>query len=195
MSDDKNGEVLAAEVLRRALEGERVDVGDEEGEILDVAQRIQAAAGRAAPLDDSVKAALLDAALQRAPGPPQVATVAPIRSRSWLRWGAAAMAAAVAVLVMGSLMMLSQLRIWTDSSSVVVRLEAPAEALSAPTDAVFDGPFPEEQSAAERMDQILAARTRGYFSALAARSGGGSERAGTTAASGVRVAAAKRWAQ
>jgi hypothetical protein len=47
----------------------------------------------------------------------------------------------------------------------------PDEAYAAPTDQLFDGPFPEDQTAAERADLILAARTRGYFAGLAAERG------------------------
>ena len=47
------------------------------------------------------------------------------------------------------------------------RRALPDEAYAAPTDPLFEEPFSADQSPSERMDRIVAARTRGYFAALA----------------------------
>ncbi len=196
MSDDKNEEVQAAEALRRALEGDGPDLGDEEGEIFEIAQRIQATAGRAAPLDPGVKAAALDAAIRKAAedrAPERKERVAARPARRWLRWGAAALAAAVALFALGAVMMLARYGSGMWSGMAGMTAELPMEIYSAPTDDVFDEPFPEGQSPAERMDQIVAARTRGYFSALAARRGAVTVSDDSTPTPRARVASTEGW--
>ena len=75
-----------------------------------------------------------------------------------MRWAVAFVAAALAIPVLGLLVPLS---------SPPEGRALPSEAYAAATDALFSGPFPEDQTAADRVDTILAARTRGYFAALA----------------------------
>lgn len=151
MSDERDREASpeetrAAEALRRALEGE-----PSKGEAADLARlagRLQATMGVAARLEPSARKAAVEAALARA------------TRRRWTRWTVALIAAAVAALVLGGLLVPLATRTRPG--------EPPAEAYAAPTDPVFEGPFSEDQSPAERVDMILAARTRGYFAGLAA---------------------------
>ena len=138
-------ELQAAEALRLALDGEGA-TGDAE-DLARLAGRLRATAGIAEPLEPARRDAAVDAALAGA------------SRRRFGRWAVALVAAAVAVLVLGLLVPLSR-----QSTSA----ELPAEAYASATDELFEGPFPDEQSPAARVDTILAARTRGYFAGLAA---------------------------
>lgn len=152
-------ELAEAEALARALErtgGEGADEPAEVAELLRVAERVRAAGGQAPPLEPARRDAMLDEAVARLD-----ARRRPARLRA-----AIALAAAATILVAIGLFLV----IRPGSGRAVL----PAEALAAPTDALFDGPFPEDQSPADRVDRILQARTRGYFAAqIAARSGRG----------------------
>jgi hypothetical protein len=135
----------AAESLRRALEGEPPT--DEAAELVRLSDQIRASAGFAPPLDSDVRRSAIDDAIRR------------VGQRRKVKWAVGFLAAALAILALGLLVPLS---------SPPRGPSLPEHAYAAPTDELFDGPFPEDQSAADRADTILAARTRGYFAALAA---------------------------
>jgi len=143
--DAAREEIEAADLLRRALEGD--PEARRAAPLVRVAEQARAAAGLAPPLDPRARDAHVETAIRRA------------TARRRQRWAVAFAAAAVAVLVLGLLVPLASRP----------RAVPPDDAFAAPTDALFDGPFPDRQSAAERMDTIVAARTRGYFAALAVR--------------------------
>lgn len=149
MSDDRDlpptgEETSEAEALRRALDGE--PARGEAAELESLARMVRGAAGLEAPLGEATKRAALDGAFAGA------------ARRRRARWLAGLAVAAAALVVLGLLVQL-------------VRAPEPPTmdeaALAGPTDALFEGPFPEDQSPAERLDRIVAARTRGYFAALA----------------------------
>jgi hypothetical protein len=172
MDDEKDREEAAADALRRGLDGETIE--GEDRDLLLLARRIQASAGLAPPLDTGVRDEAIDRALERMSS--RSATSAATeprdaRRRRWVVWAGEALAAACAVAVMGSAVVFYLTRVVDASSAGLVAL--PETAYSSPTDALFDGPFPDDQTPAERVDRILEARTRGYFEALAARRGAG----------------------
>ena len=174
MTNRDDAEDRAASALARALEG---DAGGESppseddaevGELVRLADRVRASAGFAPPLDPTVRDALVDAALDRA---------AP-RRRGTLYWIAGAVAAAFVLFVVGILYTLGSGRsaLTSVSGDLAAAGAGPRDAFAAPTDELFDEPFPEGQSPAERLDRIVEARTRGYFSALIMERSGASQR-------------------
>jgi len=137
-----------ADALRRALDGAGGEAGERAGEVdalVRLAESLRAASGKAEPLEPGARTSIVDAALEVG-----------LRKRR-RAWRPAIVAAAAAVLLaVGGAYLLG-----APSGGL------PEEAYSAPTDALFDAPFPEDQTAAERLDRIVSARTRGYFAALA----------------------------
>lgn len=151
MTETRDDEQRAAEALARALDesvgGQEPQEGDPDvADLLRLADRVRATGGLVEPLETKVRDSIVDQALEKATPP----------RRRTLYWVAGALAASVAICVFGFLY------------SVIPQSQATTmeSAYAAPTDALFEGPFPEDQSAAERMDLIVQARTRGYFDAL-----------------------------
>ncbi len=154
MSENSSDEERrAAEALARALDGETID-DPEVVELFRVAESLRASAGLAEPLGAELRVSVVTDA---------VATFSP-RRRSRMRWVVGGLIAASLLFALGLVGLFSASR--EQPSRVSVGSVSDAEAFVAPTDGLFDGPFPEGQSSAERADRIVAARTRGYFSAL-----------------------------
>lgn len=161
MTETKDDEKRAAEALARALEEstdgqEPEDVADPDvADLLRVADRVRASGGLVEPLATNLRDSMVDQALGRA---------TPQRSTT-LYWIGGALAASVAACALG-LIFFALPQSQSSTAMTADAFAAPLEAFAAPTDALFDGPFPDDQSAAERMDRIVGARTRGYFDAL-----------------------------
>lgn len=174
MTDHNDTERAAAEALRLALEGEAAEgeAAEEAADLASLAERVRAAAGQARPLDDRARDQAVEAALSRmAPAEPAAPAERPSRrARPAPRrpsWAVVALAAGLAAILVGSLLIIDRLA--QDERPEPIPIALPDEAYTGPTDPLFDGPFPEGQSPADRADRIVAARTRGYFAALAAR--------------------------
>ena len=157
-TDDREPEASRAEVaaaadLERALGGGHPSSGA--AELLRLFDRVRATAGPVEPLAPAAAESAVEAAIRTMSGR------AGPRSRG--RWPASRWVAGVATLAAAAAVLVIVVPMATTGGR-----ELPPEAVVGPTDALFSGPFPEGQSAAERADTIVAARTRGYFAALAA---------------------------
>lgn len=156
-SEIKEEERAAAAALARGLDAGETAADSELGELLRVAGRARAAAGLAHPLEPARREALVGeviASVAQAPSRPR---------RRLVLVGAIAAALLVALGLVA--LLLARPKVTPPAVQI-----AQSDSRAAPTDALFDGPFPEDQRPSERMDRIVAARTRGYFSAqIAAR--------------------------
>lgn len=145
-------ELRLARALGDALDGAAGGEA-ETAALVAVVDRVRASSGLARPLSEEERDVLIDEAVEQ--------TLQRPRSRWPSRIIPIAVAAALVVCALG-LIWLYQGPDSDGASITASRLEGQV----APTDTLFDGPFPEDQSATERVDRIVSARTRGYFAAL-----------------------------
>lgn len=159
-------ELREAEALRAALDepsalAARRAAGDHDA-VLDVALRARAAVGHAPALDAAVRTAAVEAAVR---SPARAADTREVRRRE-TRSAAPWLAAAAALLVAASGAALAVRFVAEPGPSIARAL--PDDAYARPSDGLFGAGLPPEQRASERLDAIVASRTRGYFSVLAA---------------------------
>lgn len=142
-------ELRAAAELARALDG-RADPAP--GSDAAFASALRATRSAPPKLEDAERERVVARAMAKGT---QVA-----RSRHRARWLAIAAAALVAIAVPAGLALTGGAR--------DVPVVAPSIAFGGPTDAIFAGPFADEQRASERMDRIASTRAHDYFAAIAA---------------------------
>lgn len=143
-------ELRAAAELAHALDG-RADPAP--GSDAAFASALRATRSAAPKLEDAERERVVARAMTKG--------TAVARSRSRARWLAIAAAALVAIAIPAGLAL-------TGGPREVSGVVAPSIGFGGPTDAIFGGPFEDDQRASDRMDRIASTRAHDYFAAIAA---------------------------